>query len=72
MIPLSLIESTTQGLHPTSFITNWSEGCAQIKATKGAKVGVLGQMERIPSNRGILGEWVGHGTCPKSHKKIPQ
>jgi hypothetical protein len=26
------------------------------------RVGVLGQMERIPSNRGILGEWVRYGT----------
>jgi hypothetical protein len=42
------------------------------KASKGARAGVLGQVERILSNRGILGEWVRHGTCPRSHKRIPQ
>jgi ribonuclease I len=42
------------------------------KQLRGAKVKVLGQVKRIPSNRGILGEWVKHGTCPRSHRIIPQ
>jgi hypothetical protein len=35
-------------------------------------MGVLGQVEKIPSNKGILGEWVGYGTCLRSHRRIPQ
>ncbi len=27
-------------------------------------------MERIPSNRGLLGEWIRYGTCPRSHRKF--
>jgi hypothetical protein len=37
---------------------NLCGGFAQIKATKGARMGVLGQVERIPSYRGILGEQI--------------
>jgi hypothetical protein len=43
-----------------------------MKAIKGARAGVLGQVERIPFDRGILGERIGYGTCPRSHRKIPQ
>jgi hypothetical protein len=29
-------------------------------------------VKRIPSYRGILGERIEYGTCPRSNKRIPQ
>ncbi len=49
----------------------WNGGRAQVKATKRTRAGIPSEVERIPSNRGILGEWIRYGTCPRSHRRIP-